>query len=299
MNQHDLKNYRKAIRKVPEAEGENEDIFLFMENIFQAIYNFHTTYKDIHDGETEFNGLFLLPFLNAVAEAVAAELVAAKTDFCYGEVCLEAMSTQLKALNMMIDGRNKYNADRLIRMHGYKNLEILLPETSSYFGCSDQSKSKFDHHKGLFGSLVMIKTIADEYQYASITTFKKVKIIFAHASDTTVYLWSMSFVPDESIYEFWLEGILEIKPSIDDKLEAIPNFVQFYWKTKELLKQTSRIVMELKKEHDATLVKNMFKKSSDLTSLSTIVNPSILRLIEGEDKAGMAELGPVFKSRGE
>lgn len=299
MNQHDLKKYRKAIRNVPEAEGEDEDTFLFVENIFLAIYNFHTTYKDIHDGETEFNGLFLFPFLKAVAAAVATEFGGAKTDFCDGEVCLEAMSTQLKALNMLIDGRNKYNADGLIRMYGYKNLEILLLETSSYFGCSDQSKSKFDHHKGLFGSLAMIKTIADEYQYASITTFKKVKVIFVHASDTTVYLWSMSFVPDESIYELWLEDILEIKPSIDDKLEAIPNFIQFYWKTKELLKQTSKIVMELKKEHEATLVKNMFKKSSDLTSLSTIVNPSILRLIEDEDKAGMAELGPVFKSRGE
>ncbi|KAI8091742.1 hypothetical protein BDF21DRAFT_449119 [Thamnidium elegans] len=299
MNQHDLKKYRKAIRKVPEVEGKDEDTFLFVENIFQSIYNFHTTYKDIHDGETEFNGLFLFPFLNAVAAAVAAELGAAKTDFCYGEVCLEAMSTQLKALNMMVDGRNKYNADGLIRMYGYKKLEILLLETSSYFGCSDKPKSKFDHHKGLFGSLAMMKTVADEYQYASITTFKKLKIIFAHASDTTVYLWSMSFIPDESIYELWLEDILEIKPDIDDKLEAIPNFVQFYWKTKELLKQTSRIVMELKKEHDATLVRNMFKKSSDLTSLSSIVNPSILRLIEDEDKVGMAELGPIFESRGE
>ncbi|CAO3607218.1 unnamed protein product [Mucor hiemalis] len=165
------------------------------------------------------------PF-SPVAAAVAAEFGAAKTDFCDGEVCLEAMSTQLKALNMLIDGRNKYNADGLIRMYG------------------DQSKSNFDHHKVFFGSLAMIKTIADEYQYASITTFKKVKVIFVHASDTIVYLWSVSFVPDESIYELWLEDILEIKPGIDDKLEAIPNFIQFYWKTKELLKQTSRIVME-------------------------------------------------------
>lgn len=127
----------------------------------------------------------MFSFLKAVAVAVAAEFGAAKTDFCYSEVCLEATSTQLKALNRMIDGRNKYNADRLIRMHGYKNLEILLPETSSYFGCSDQSKSKFDHHKGLFGSLAIVK-IADEYQYTSITTFKKLKTIFAHTRDTTV-----------------------------------------------------------------------------------------------------------------
>ena len=127
----------------------------------------------------------MFSFLKAVAVAVAAEFGAAKTDFCYSEVCLEATSTQLKALNRMIDGRNKYNADGLIRMYRYKNLEILLLETSSYFGCSDQSKSKFDHHKGLFGSLAIVK-IADEYQYTSITTFKKLKTIFAHTRDTTV-----------------------------------------------------------------------------------------------------------------
>ncbi|KAI9477728.1 MAG: hypothetical protein EXX96DRAFT_650172 [Benjaminiella poitrasii] len=205
MNQNDLKKYRKAIRKVPEAE--DEDTFLFVENIFQAIYNFHNTYIDIHDDETEFNCLFLFPFL----KAVAAECGTAKTDFCHDEVCLEAMSTQLKALNMMIDGRNKYNADGLIRI--------------------DQSKSKFDHHKSLFGLLAMMKTIADEYQYAS--HLKKLKTIFAYASDTIVYLWSMPFIPDESIYEL------------------------------------------------------------------CFVNPSILRFIEDEDKAGMAELGPIFKSRGE
>ena len=62
MNQHDLKNYRKAIRKVPEAEGEGEYIFLFIENIFQAIYSFHTTYKDIHDGEPNSMAISCFPF---------------------------------------------------------------------------------------------------------------------------------------------------------------------------------------------------------------------------------------------
>lgn len=44
-------------------------------------------------------------------------------------------------------------------------------------------------------------------------------------------------------------------PEAEGELEAVPNVVQFYWKTKELLKQASSIVMELKKEYDATLVK--------------------------------------------
>lgn len=43
----------------------------------------------------------------------------------------------------------------------------------------------------------------------------------------------------------------------------------------------------------------MFKESSDLTSLTAIVNPLILRLTEEEDKTGMADLGPIHKLRGE
>jgi hypothetical protein len=93
MKQDDSKKYRKAITAVLEADDEDEDTFLFVENTLQAIYNFHTTYKDIHDGETQFNVFFLFPFLKAVVAAVAAEFGAAETDFCHREVCLEAMST--------------------------------------------------------------------------------------------------------------------------------------------------------------------------------------------------------------
>lgn len=74
----------------------------------------------------------------------------------------------------MVDDRNMYKADGLIRMY----LEILLLETSHHFGSTDHRKSKFDHHKGLFGSLSVLKTIADEYQYASLQTFKTVKVFF-------------------------------------------------------------------------------------------------------------------------
>ncbi|KAG1316615.1 hypothetical protein G6F62_013378 [Rhizopus arrhizus] len=149
MNQDTLKHYRKVIRKVPEAENEDENKFLILENLFQAIYDSHTTYKDIYDGENTSNSLFLFPFLKAVATAISTELDSTKTDFCDHYVCLEAMSTQLKSLNVIVNDRTKYKADSLIRMYGFKRLEALLLETSSYFGSTDQPKSKFDHHKGL------------------------------------------------------------------------------------------------------------------------------------------------------
>ncbi|KAI9478532.1 MAG: hypothetical protein EXX96DRAFT_505036 [Benjaminiella poitrasii] len=208
--------------------SEDEYTFLFVENIFQAVYDFYTIYKDIHDGEIKFNGLLLFPFLKteaaAAAAAVVAEFGAVKTDFCYGKACLEAMFTQLTALNMIVDGSNMYNADGLIRMHS-ENIHLFVTKASSYFGCSNQSKLKFGCHEGLFRSLTIIKAIADEYQYASITLFKQVKkIIFVHASNIKVYPWSLSFVPDKSMYELWLEDVLDIKPTINDKLEAIGIF---------------------------------------------------------------------------
>jgi hypothetical protein len=55
--------------------------------------------------------------------------------------------------------------------------------------------------------------------------------------------------------------------------------------------------MELKNEHSSTLMKNMFKPSSCLGSLSLTATPSIIRLTEEEDKAGMADLGPLFSPK--
>lgn len=91
--------------------------------------------------------LFFSPFLKEVTRAVSNNLgIDTKTYSCEGEVCLQSMSTQLKSLNMMVDDRNMYKADGLIRLDGYKILEILILETSLHFGCADQRKSKFDHH---------------------------------------------------------------------------------------------------------------------------------------------------------
>jgi hypothetical protein len=151
--------------------------------------------------------------------------------------------------------------------------------------------------RGLFGALAMLKTITVDYQYLSLATFKKIKVLFVHTTDRTVYLWSISLAPEGTIYKLWLENLLEIKPDIGDKLEAIPNFLQSYWKMKDLLKETSRMMMELKKEHDSILIENRFKSSSYLNSLSFIVNPSILRLTEEEDKTGMANLGTLFSPK--
>lgn len=80
------------------------------------------------------------------------------------------------------DESNLYKADGLVKLHGINELEMLLLETSSHFGSTNKSKNCFDHHKGLFGVLSMLKVIADESNLALTETFSKVKVLFMHAS---------------------------------------------------------------------------------------------------------------------
>jgi hypothetical protein len=74
------------------------------------------------------------------------------------------------------DESTLYKADGIMSLYGFNRLEVLLLETSGHFDSSDNSKSSFDHHKGLFGALSMIKAIADNYSFGSLETFKNVKV---------------------------------------------------------------------------------------------------------------------------
>ncbi|ORE06183.1 hypothetical protein BCV72DRAFT_207877, partial [Rhizopus microsporus var. microsporus] len=68
--------------------------------------------------------------------------------------------------------------DVLIKLYGLKQSEILLLETSVSFGNTEKVKINFDHHKGTFGCLTMLKVLADEFFYASEEAFKKLKSFF-------------------------------------------------------------------------------------------------------------------------
>ncbi|KAI9475540.1 MAG: hypothetical protein EXX96DRAFT_485762, partial [Benjaminiella poitrasii] len=58
-----------------------------------------------------------------------------------------------------------------------------------------------------------------------------------------------------------------------------------------LLEDSVESISALKDEHTKKLKELRFA-SFPSENLSTIVNPSILKLVEEEDKAGMHELGP-------
>ncbi|KAG1489126.1 hypothetical protein G6F48_011629 [Rhizopus delemar] len=283
-----------TVRNIPPCESEDEYNYNFLESIFRAIYNFHTTTIDIKDGEATFNSLFIYPFLEAVTTWLKESEDWCKAGFRHGETPLVSMGEQLKTLPLYKEDSHIYLADGIIKLNGVKNIEILLLETSGCFGSIDRSKIAFDHHKGLFGALTMLKNIADEFPMASMEVFQKCKVFFVHGAGKNLHLWSLRFEPEGPVFELWLEDILYIKPDIDDKLDAFPSFLKFFWGMKCLLAESVLNFSQLKKEHTEYLVKNRFSGATPSTTLSTIVNPSILKLTEEDDKTGMHSLGPFY-----
>ncbi|KAI9470665.1 MAG: hypothetical protein EXX96DRAFT_622871 [Benjaminiella poitrasii] len=219
-----IAQYKTAIRNIPAViEDQHMLAFDFLEDSFKAAYCFHTTHVDIHDGESAFNDLFLYSFLKTVCKAIVAEIDSCKIDFKPGEATLEAMKCQVKSARIGEDEKYYYKADGLIKLYGMKKLEILLMETSNFFGCKDKSKHSFDHHKGVYGIVVMLKVIAENRNFGTISTFKKIKVFFLHAAGK-----SLRFEPNGSLYELWLDDSLLIQPEFEEKSEALPKFINFY-----------------------------------------------------------------------
>jgi hypothetical protein len=127
-----------------------------------------------------------------------ASFLADNSDWCKpGEASLLAMTKQLQMFDIYKDDIHSYLADGIIKLYGLKKLKVLLLETSNKFGCMEKPKISFDHHKGLFGFLAMLKAIADEFPFASMKTFYQCKVIFIHVSgkiNSFTYLFSSVFL---------------------------------------------------------------------------------------------------------
>ena len=114
------------------------------------------------------------------------------TTFLPGEIELEAMTIQLRRQGMK-DGRYRYNADGILRANNFLNLELMLTEVSCGLNKSDNSKVSFDHYKAMFGSLAMLRTLAETYKEASFDTFRQLKVHFLHAHGKYYLLYIVFF----------------------------------------------------------------------------------------------------------
>ncbi|KAG0934809.1 hypothetical protein G6F57_011588 [Rhizopus arrhizus] len=286
----DIKLFKKSLQALPENSEEQEEDFEFLQEIFRGFSRSYSVVQNIYDGEATFNSLLIYPFLEAIANGVTVNHCGAELKV--GEPVLKSMSKQLKELGLQLHDKSQYKADGIIKLFKMKEIEMLFLETSGSFGNKDKVKINFDHHKGTFGSLAILKTIADEFCFASVDTFKTLKIFFLYAADTKLHLWSVSFCK-EGFFELWREEFLDISPLFEDRLEFLPRSIQFFWNMRALLKETVSTIAVLKEEHLQEMPKWRYTYCP-FPTLSKLVNPLILKLVHEEDSTGMADMGPFY-----
>lgn len=119
-----------------------------------------------------------------MARSVAENKKTAFPEFKAGLALLKAVIIQLKDATEA----TLYKADSIITLYGIKQLEILVLETSSYFGSTDKTKRIFDHHKGVIGAVNMFRTISKKCTYGSVKTFAEIKIFFLHAAGMYIHV---------------------------------------------------------------------------------------------------------------
>ncbi|CEG77348.1 hypothetical protein RMATCC62417_12117 [Rhizopus microsporus] len=92
----------------------------------------------------------------------------------------------------------------------------------------------------------------------------------------------------------WREGSIR-RHNLKNEGKTL-NLVSFYWTMKGLLEEATDKIMELQQEHNSKLVQHLFP-THPAERLDAVVNPSILKLTEENDKARMHLLGPFFTSK--
>ena len=70
----------------------------------------------------------------------------------------------------------------MVRLQEAHDIEICVVEVSGEYLNQETRKIYFDHRKANYGCLAMLKTIADQYKYASVDVFEQLKIYFVHAA---------------------------------------------------------------------------------------------------------------------
>ncbi|KAG2197833.1 hypothetical protein INT47_009714 [Mucor saturninus] len=153
-----------------------------------------------------------------------------KAGFQSAQPRLQSMSNQLKANGIFVDDKSCYKTDGLVKLFESEKLELIVVKTSGHFGNTDRVKLKFDHHKGMFGMLAMLKCMAGKFYLTSVEKFSKVKVFLAGA-DEQLHLWSISY-KEEGIFDLWREATLNLKPEYDDVDEYLTQLVQFFWTIK-------------------------------------------------------------------
>ncbi|KAG1167128.1 hypothetical protein G6F47_011510 [Rhizopus delemar] len=200
----DLSQFKNKVREVTmhivslngkEEEAKNLE---FLEEILRAAYKMYSSHIDKYKYEDGFSQLFIWPYLGIIAKSIT--ISNCNSEFESGQPLLQSMTQQLKANGIHSHEKSCYKTDGLIKLFGIKQLELLLLETSGHFRNTDSVKLNFDHHKGMFGLLAMLKCIADEFHFANIEKF------YEYVPDLVKFCWMTKCLLEESV-----ESIVELR----------------------------------------------------------------------------------------
>jgi hypothetical protein len=134
--------------------------------------------NDVTEEEKNYADSFFLPLLTSITA-----LLGNSYKYEHREAFLTSMTTLLLQTDLKKKKNEGYKTDGII---SYKNDDSSLLKVCGFFGNSMKSKIQYDRHKGLYGLLGMLKTIANKYNYSSLVTFEKLQIIFTHTKGSSV-----------------------------------------------------------------------------------------------------------------
>lgn len=90
------------------------------------------------------------------------------------------------------NSRAPYYADGVVRLANKSNTEICLLKTSKAMTKAKRAKFGFDHHKGMFALLPMLKRVANQYAMAEYTHLSSLDLYFLHAHGNTKDWWLLT-----------------------------------------------------------------------------------------------------------
>ncbi|ORZ04103.1 hypothetical protein BCR42DRAFT_338859, partial [Absidia repens] len=214
-----------------------------------------------------------------------------KVSFVPGEEQLHALTAQLRRIGARYDDRYRYKADGVIRVDSMFGLEVVLLETSSGFGHGDQTKASFDFHKAMFGLLAMLKSVADQFEGASLGSFRQFKVYFVHAAGNVCRTWSLKY--NNNAYILCREDKVTMHQNFKEKNDFLIPLCNYLNNLKEMIIQSVSHLDVLEDEHKkSNRLSRYGKPINKQLLLSNIITPSILRLTQKYDSGGMADQNP-------
>ncbi|KAF7731637.1 hypothetical protein EC973_008806 [Apophysomyces ossiformis] len=216
-----------------------------MANVLAArIRDVYDAQADLRHSEVMLNSTCIWPALRSSIYAVDKS----RLKFYPGEERLHAVQLQLRAAGY--EENSFYKADAVVRTIVNDNqLEILLLETSNALDCTTKAKKSFDFYKALYGTVAMLKSVADVFKYADFSLFSCLKLYFVHVSGMQipkalkslalikfwlgkeVRLWSVRN-PSEKLFVVLREDKSTVPCSVNDEEKTILSFIQFFWMLK-------------------------------------------------------------------